>query len=117
MRHVLVDRARRQQAQKRGGDAEILSLDTLGEAFEQEQATAEERSEMLAILDAALNQFEKEHGRASQCGSCGGSGSRARNNLGHEDAAIYKAQDGAFAGNHGDRVGGSREGGGAVPAA
>jgi len=70
MRHILVDRARKQRAQKRGGDAEILSLEALREAFEQEQATAEQRSEMVVILDAALDRFEEEHERAARVVEC-----------------------------------------------
>jgi RNA polymerase sigma factor (TIGR02999 family) len=70
MRHILVDRARKRQAQKRGGDAEILSLEALRESFEQAQATAEQRSEMLVILDVALDRFEEEHERASRVVEC-----------------------------------------------
>lgn len=70
MRHILVDRARKRQAQKRGGDAEILSLEALREAFEQAQVTAEQRSEMLVILDAALDRFEEEHERAARVVEC-----------------------------------------------
>ncbi len=70
MRHILVDRARKKRAQKRGGDAEILSLDALREAFERDQATAEQRSEMLVVLDAALDRFEEEHRRAARVVEC-----------------------------------------------
>lgn len=70
MRHILVDRARKQRAEKRGGDADILSLEALREAFAQEQATAEQRSEMLVILDAALGRFEEEHSRAAKVVEC-----------------------------------------------
>jgi RNA polymerase sigma factor (TIGR02999 family) len=70
MRHILVDRARKRRAQKRGGDADILSLEALREAFEREQATAEQRSEMLVILDAALDRFEEEHERAARVVEC-----------------------------------------------
>lgn len=70
MRHILVDRARKRQAQRRGGEAEIVSLEALREAFEQRQATAEQRSEMLVLLDAALDRFEEEHERAARVVEC-----------------------------------------------
>src|SRR6056297_2537669 len=37
MRHILVDRARKKRAQKRGGDTPTLSLDALQASLEQEQ--------------------------------------------------------------------------------
>jgi RNA polymerase sigma factor (TIGR02999 family) len=70
MRHILVDRARKKRAQKRGGDAEVLSLEALREAFEGDHATAEQRSEMLVVLDAALDRFEEEHQRAARVVEC-----------------------------------------------
>ena len=70
MRHILVDRARKKRAQKRGGDTPTLSLDALQASLEQEQITAEERSETIIILDAALNRFEQEHSRAARVVEC-----------------------------------------------
>ncbi len=70
MRHILVDRARKQRAQKRGGDAQILSLEALRESLNRDQATTEERSEMLVVLDAALRRFEEEHERAARVVEC-----------------------------------------------
>ncbi len=70
MRHILVDRARKQRAQKRGGEMQALSLEALRESLQQEQATVEERSEMIMVLDAALGQFEKEHSRAARVVEC-----------------------------------------------
>jgi RNA polymerase sigma factor (TIGR02999 family) len=70
MRHILVDRARKKRAQKRGGNADILSLEALRETLERDQATVEERSEMLVVLDAALGQFEEEHARAARVVEC-----------------------------------------------
>jgi RNA polymerase sigma factor (TIGR02999 family) len=64
MRHILVDRARNKQAQKRGGDVEIRSLEALREAFEREQATAEERSERIVVLDAALGEKDAAYARS-----------------------------------------------------
>jgi RNA polymerase sigma factor (TIGR02999 family) len=70
MRHILVNRAERKRAQKRGGDADILSLEALRESLEREQATVEERSEMLVVLDAALSRFEDVHERAARVVEC-----------------------------------------------
>jgi len=70
MRHILVDRARKNQAQKRGGEAEIVSLEALREALERDQATAEQRSEMIVILNAALQRFEEEKPRAARVVEC-----------------------------------------------
>jgi len=70
MRHILVDRARKRRAHKRGGDVDIVSLEALREALEREQATAEQRSEMLVVLDAALGRFEEEHERAARVVEC-----------------------------------------------
>lgn len=70
MRHILVDRARKQRAQKRGGDAQTLSLEALRESLRREPATVEARSEMIVVLDAALGQFEKQHSRAARVVEC-----------------------------------------------
>lgn len=70
MRHILVDRARKKQTHKRGGDVDIVSLEALREACEDEQVTAEQRSELLVILDAALDRFEDEHERAARVVEC-----------------------------------------------
>lgn len=70
MRHILVDHARKQRAQKRGGTAQTLSLEALRESLQREQATAEEQSEMIMVLEAALEQFEKEHARAARVVEC-----------------------------------------------
>lgn len=70
MRHILIDWARKEQAQKRGGEAEIVSLEGLREAFERDQATAEQRSEMLVVLDAALDRFQEKNERAARVVEC-----------------------------------------------
>lgn len=70
MRHILVDRARKRRAQKRGGTAQTLSLEALRESLQREHATAEERSEMIMVLDAALGRFEEEHARAARVVEC-----------------------------------------------
>jgi RNA polymerase sigma factor (TIGR02999 family) len=70
MRHILIREARRQRAQKRGGDASVESLEALRASLGREQATTEERAEMLVVLDAALGRFEKEHERAARVVEC-----------------------------------------------
>lgn len=70
MRHILINEARRKRAQKRGGDAPVLSLEALRESLGRNQATAEERAEMLVVLDAALGRFEEEHPRAARVVEC-----------------------------------------------
>jgi RNA polymerase sigma factor (TIGR02999 family) len=70
MRHILVDRARKQRAQKRGGEAKTLSLEALRESLQREPATVEARSEMVVVLDAALEQFENKHARAARVVEC-----------------------------------------------
>jgi RNA polymerase sigma factor (TIGR02999 family) len=70
MRHILVDRARKKRAEKRGGESPVLSLEELRESLGQPQATAEERSEMLLVLDAALKRFEDHHPRAARVVEC-----------------------------------------------
>jgi RNA polymerase sigma factor (TIGR02999 family) len=70
MRHILVNRAERRQAEKRGGDAPVLSLEALRKSLGQEVATVEERSEVLVVLDAALGRFEEKHTRAARVVEC-----------------------------------------------
>jgi RNA polymerase sigma factor (TIGR02999 family) len=70
MRHILINRAERRRAQKRGGEATVLSLEALRESLGQEQATAAERSEVLVLLDTALRRFEDEHARAAKVVEC-----------------------------------------------
>jgi RNA polymerase sigma factor (TIGR02999 family) len=70
MRHILINRAERHRAQKRGGEGAPLSLDELRESLEREVATAEERSEALLVLDAALDRLAEEHERATRVVEC-----------------------------------------------
>jgi len=70
MRHILINRAERRQAEKRGGDAPVLSLEALRESLAQEIATAEKRSEVLVVLDEALSRFEEKHSRAGRVVEC-----------------------------------------------
>lgn len=70
MRHILINRAERHRAEKRGGDTPILSLEALRESLNRKQATADEQSEMLVLLDAALECFEETHSRAARVVEC-----------------------------------------------
>ena len=80
MRHVLINRARRKTAQKRGGDRPTLSLDTLREKLGRDvgaggpsadaEISAEERTETLVLLGDALDRLEEEHPRAARTVEC-----------------------------------------------
>jgi RNA polymerase sigma factor (TIGR02999 family) len=70
MRHILINRAERHRAQKRGGEGAPLSLDELRASLEREVATAAERSEALLVLDAALDRLAEEHERAARGVEC-----------------------------------------------
>lgn len=70
MRHILINYARDQQAQKRGGEAPKLSLEGFRDMLGRAVAMNEERAEMLVMLDEALEQLEKDHPRASQVVEC-----------------------------------------------
>ena len=54
MRHILVDYARRQQAQKRGGGQQKLSLQEMQEAGKEPLVLTDERAEALLALEEAL---------------------------------------------------------------
>ncbi|MEF8940174.1 MAG: ECF-type sigma factor [Salinivenus sp.] len=80
MRYILIARARRKAADKRGGDAPLLSLEDLRESLGREVAagrepadrtvTTEEAAELLVMLDEALERFAEEHPRAAQGVEC-----------------------------------------------
>lgn len=70
MRQILLNEARRNRADKRGGGAPKLSLEKLRESLDREAATAEERAEGLVVLDQALDQLEEEHERAARVVEC-----------------------------------------------
>ena len=63
MRRILVDHARRFRAEKRGGDAERVSLSD-------SMLVAEERAETLLALDDALTQLAALDGRLSRVVEC-----------------------------------------------
>lgn len=80
MRQVLVDRARQQAAQKRGGDRPTLSLEALREQLGREVGTgdgaadadlsAEERAEVLVLLGEAIERLAEEYPRAARVVDC-----------------------------------------------
>jgi len=75
MRHILVDYARRQQAQKRGGGQQKLSLEQMQEAGKEPLVLTEERAEALLALEEALSRLEKmseREGRIVECRFFGG---------------------------------------------
>lgn len=63
MRRILIDYARRRQASKRGGGAQLLSLD-------ESVAAADQSSEMLLALDDALTRLAQEDQRLAQVVEC-----------------------------------------------
>ena len=77
LRQILVNRARRKRAQKRGGDAPILSLEALRETVEAEgdeaadrTVTTAEEAQLLVLLDEALGRFAEEYPRAARGVEC-----------------------------------------------
>lgn len=70
MRHILIQEARRKRAQKRGGDAPVLSLDEMREELGREVAEAEEQAEILVMLDEAVSRLAEERGRAARVVEC-----------------------------------------------
>lgn len=63
MRRVLIEYARRRQAAKRGGAAEIITLDA-------DQIAADESSEMLIALDEALTRLASVEPRLASVVEC-----------------------------------------------
>jgi RNA polymerase sigma factor (TIGR02999 family) len=70
MRHILIDRARRKRAEKRGGTGSLLSLEELKEKLGREAAMTDEDAEAFVVLDEALDQLEEEHPRAARGVEC-----------------------------------------------
>jgi len=72
MRHILIDYARKRQAQKRGGDRNRVSLhDLTADLLNQEGLeVTEERAEALVILEEALERLEKNTPRQVQIVEC-----------------------------------------------
>jgi RNA polymerase sigma factor (TIGR02999 family) len=70
MRHILIDRARRKRAEKRGGTGSPLSLEELKEKLGREAAMTDEEAEAFVILDEALDRLEEERPRAARGIEC-----------------------------------------------
>lgn len=70
MRHILIDRARRKTAQKRGGEKPPLSLEELRETLGREVAMSEEDAEAFVLLEDALSRLEQAHPRAARGVEC-----------------------------------------------
>jgi RNA polymerase sigma factor (TIGR02999 family) len=70
MRYLLINEARRRQAQKRGGGAHKVSLEELREVLGREVVAGEERAEVLIVLDEALTGLDAAHPRAARGVAC-----------------------------------------------
>lgn len=70
MRHILIDRARRKTAEKRGGTEAPLSLEDLREKLGREVAMTGEDAEAFVLLDEALDRLEEERPRAARGVEC-----------------------------------------------
>lgn len=70
MRHVLIDRARRKKAEKRGGPSAPLSLEELKEKLGREAAMTAEDAEAFIILNEALGRLEEKNPRAARGVEC-----------------------------------------------
>lgn len=70
MRQILIREARRKRAQKRGGEAPVISLEKLRAQLGRDLATAEEQAEGLVVLDEALNQLAADRPRAARVVEC-----------------------------------------------
>ncbi len=70
MRQILLNEARRKRAQKRGGEAPVLSLEELRAELGRDVAMTEERAEVLVVLEEALGQLEEKRPRAARVVEC-----------------------------------------------
>jgi RNA polymerase sigma factor (TIGR02999 family) len=70
MRYLLINRARRRHAQKRGGGAPEVSLEALRTVLGREVVASEARSEALIMLDEALAGLEERFPRAARGVEC-----------------------------------------------
>jgi len=69
MRHILMNYARDQRTQKRGGDQPKFSLD-VGDRLDGTPAMSEDNAELLIALDAALETLAQVNERQSQIVEC-----------------------------------------------
>jgi RNA polymerase sigma factor (TIGR02999 family) len=70
MRHIVLDYARRQRAQKRGGDAPLLSLEEIGERLTGDLPLSNDNADLLLALDLALENLERVNARQCRIVEC-----------------------------------------------
>jgi len=70
MRHILLDHARQQQRQKRGGTQQRISWHEVEDALTSGGHVAEARAEALLALDEALRRLEQHDPRQSRIVEC-----------------------------------------------
>lgn len=70
MRHILIDHARKRQAQKRGGGWGRLSLEEIEHALDHGTEPSEARDEALLALEEALARLEKDRPRDARIVEC-----------------------------------------------
>ena len=71
MRHLLINYAQRQRAQKRGGDVKKISLEAFHTLLQEgDGPLTEERAELLTTLDEALTHLETVNERQSRIVEC-----------------------------------------------
>jgi RNA polymerase sigma factor (TIGR02999 family) len=70
IRHILMDYARDQRAQKRGGDRRKLSLEDIGEQLGQELTLTEASVDLLVALDEAFQRLKQTNERQSRIVEC-----------------------------------------------
>jgi RNA polymerase sigma factor (TIGR02999 family) len=70
MRHIVLDYARRQRAQKRGGDAPLLSLEEIGERLTGDLPLSNDTADLLLALDLALVNLERVSARQCRIVEC-----------------------------------------------
>jgi RNA polymerase sigma factor (TIGR02999 family) len=70
MRHVLINYARRTQAQRRGGDQLKVSLEEISDSCERELALSDENADLLSALGSALETLERVNERQSRIVEC-----------------------------------------------
>jgi RNA polymerase sigma factor (TIGR02999 family) len=70
MRHIVLDYARRQRAQKRGGDAPLLSLEEISERLTGDLPLSNDNADLLLALDLALENLERVNGRQCRIVEC-----------------------------------------------
>jgi RNA polymerase sigma factor (TIGR02999 family) len=70
MRHIMIDNARRQNAQKRGGPRQRLSLDAIESALAHSSDASSAQDQALLALEDSLKRLEMENERHSRIVEC-----------------------------------------------